>query len=245
MLNLSTIPPGSTLGKLIRMPLRLIPDSAELRVLQGPLRGARWIAGSSNHGCWLGFFEPEKQKLLAASLNSGDVFYDIGSHVGFFSILGSRCVGPGGQVYAFEPAPHNVDKLRRHIAINNARNIGVFAAAVSDTAGEAFFDFGPSTSMGKLSASGDARVETITLDAHIEQRGLRPPTCIKIDVEGAEAAVLRGAKRTLARARPRLFVATHGRQVHQETIEELHRQGYEVRDLFGGSIETTDELVCD
>ena len=52
MVNLSGVSNSKFVGRVLRLPLRLIPTEAEVRILQGPLRGKRWIAGSSNHGCW-------------------------------------------------------------------------------------------------------------------------------------------------------------------------------------------------
>ena len=99
----SLLDPERWLGKLVRVPLRLIPRSTVLPILQGPGRGLRWIVGSYNHGCWLGSYEYEKQLALRELVHAGDVVYDLGAHVGYFSIILSRLVGPTGMVYSFEP----------------------------------------------------------------------------------------------------------------------------------------------
>lgn len=62
-------------------------------VLQGSLRGRKWIVGSSNHGCWLGSYEWKKQRLFTRTVSSGDVVFDIGAHVGFYTLLASVLVG--------------------------------------------------------------------------------------------------------------------------------------------------------
>jgi hypothetical protein len=61
-MNFSGISSKSILGKALRFPLKLIPSSARVPIIQGPLRGKLWIVGSSNHGCWLGSYENGKRK---------------------------------------------------------------------------------------------------------------------------------------------------------------------------------------
>src|ERR1035437_5837216 len=102
-MNLANISNETILGKVIRLPLKVVSPSATVRILQGPLRGKRWIAGSTIHGCWLGTFEFDKQKLIAAAIKPGSVVYDLGAHVGFYSLLAGIQAGPEGKVFCFEP----------------------------------------------------------------------------------------------------------------------------------------------
>ncbi len=108
----------AVVGKLVRLPLRLLPAGMEVPVLSGPVRGMRWVVGAGDHGCWLGWYERDKAKLLAAALDTGSIFYDVGANVGFYSLLGAACVGSGGRVIAFEPVPENLLILQKHIAIS-------------------------------------------------------------------------------------------------------------------------------
>ena len=62
MINFSAISNSKLADRALRLPLRLIPDSTAVRIFQGPLRSKRWIAGSCNHGCWLGSYELPKQE---------------------------------------------------------------------------------------------------------------------------------------------------------------------------------------
>ena len=77
--NFSGISNRTILGKILRVPLHLIPKEMTVPILQGPLRGKLWIAGSSNHGCWLGSYEYEKQKVFIKRVKPGDVVFDIGA----------------------------------------------------------------------------------------------------------------------------------------------------------------------
>jgi len=76
-------------------------------ILQGPLRGKKWIVGSQRHAFWLGGYEPHLQRLIAREVKPGEIFYDVGANVGFYSLLASVLVGPG-KVFAFEQLPANV-----------------------------------------------------------------------------------------------------------------------------------------
>src|ERR1700745_973314 len=102
MPNLSGISNLTMIGKLLRAPLRLIPRSTVLPILQGPLRGKKWTAGSGSHGCWLGSYEYHKQRALQQELKVGNVVYDIGANVGFYTLLASVMIGDTGYVYSFE-----------------------------------------------------------------------------------------------------------------------------------------------
>jgi hypothetical protein len=109
MLNFSAIPRHAVAGRALRLPLRLIPRSLVVPILQGPLRGARWIVGSATHGCWLGCYERAKQQGFVRILAPGQVVYDLGANVGFYTLLAARRVGPTGEVHAFEPGAENLE----------------------------------------------------------------------------------------------------------------------------------------
>src|SRR5713226_8570232 len=138
-MNFSTLPSDTALGKFLRYPLRLLPTELVVPVLRGPLRGSKWIVGSSLHGWWLGSFEHKKQTRIASALKPGSIFYDIGANAGFYSLLAARLVSPG-KVYAFEPLPRNVSYLQRHLELNETSNVEVLDLAVSDQVGTAFFE---------------------------------------------------------------------------------------------------------
>src|SRR5882762_9068753 len=123
------------LGRALRYPLKLIPSDTPVHILRGPLRGARWIAGSSIHRCWLGYYEPTKQREFSAAIKSGDVVYDLGANVGIYSLLASILVGPRGRVISFEPVPRNLIFLRRHLRLNEITNCSIMDVAVGSFSG--------------------------------------------------------------------------------------------------------------
>lgn len=244
MSNLSGISKDTLIGKILRAPLRLIPRSAVVPILQGPLRGKRWTVGSSTHGCWLGSYEYEKQKALQRELKAGDVMYDVGANVGFYSLLASVLVGESGHVYAFEPAPGNLAALKKHLKMNRVRNCTVIEAAVSATDGNAAFDPSEDRSTGHLAETGGVRVRTLTLDRLIHDGAVRPPTLMKIDIEGAEPDCLRGASDIIQSFRPVIFLATHGREVHASCCEILVQWNYRLISLDARPIDATEELLA-
>lgn len=245
-MNFSSISNRSLAGKALRIPLRLIPANAPVPILQGPLRGKLWVKGSSDNGCWLGSFEYQKQRLMSSMLHAGDTMYDVGANVGYYALLASHKVGPTGRVIAFEPLPANVRLVQRHLRLNRVRNVSVQEVAVSDHEGLARFAPHASNAMGKLSEAGTLEVEMLSLDSLSETGQFPEPNLIKIDVEGAELGVLRGASHLLARARPTILLATHGAEVHRQCCDFLRGAGYELRpiDPSVASISTTDEIIA-
>lgn len=232
------------MGRLLRQPLRLIPDRTPMPILQGRLRGKRWIAGSHTHGCWLGSYENEKQKLFESAVNEGDVVFDIGANVGFYTMLASVLVGPSGRVHAFEPVPRNIRFLNEHLRLNRMSNVEVIEAAVSDESGETGFDDSPGSAMGFVSAAGALKVKTVAIDDLVAQGAVAPPDCMKIDVEGGEVLVLKGARSTLETYRPKIFLATHGADAHRQACELLRSMSYRISALDDSSVSEADELFA-
>lgn len=245
MLNFSRIDYRSGLGKIVRLPLRLIPKGMVMRVWQGKLQGKKWIAGSFNHGCWLGSYEFEKQNLVAKMVKPGAVFLDVGAHVGFYTLLASMLVEKTGRVIAFEPFPRNITYLEKHLRLNGVQNVTLFKAAVSDHPGTTTFQEGPSSAMGQISDEGNLVVELVSLD-DLYLKGIIPlPDFLKIDVEGAELSVLNGARRILAEASPTIFLATHGAEVHANCLSLLQKLGYTCTSLdHSKGIKTCDEILA-
>lgn len=244
MIDFSAISRSSLVGKLLRLPLSFLPSHARVRILQGPLRGKRWIVGAGNHGYWLGSYESDMQRLFAAEIRPGAVIYDVGANVGFYTLLAACLTGAHGRVVAFEPLPRNLRFLEQHLALNKVENVEVIAAAVSDREGEGTFAELPDSSMGRLAAAGKVRVKTIRLDDFLERGQFPLPDLIKIDVEGAEAEVLQGGAKLLSAHRPIILLATHGDQVRTQCLELLAQLGYEVRPIGEGSETEASEVIA-
>lgn len=211
-------------------------------MLRGPARGKRWIAHSSTHGFWLGYWELENQRRFAACLGQGDVVYDIGAHVGLYTLAASDRVGPAGHVYAFEPFSRNIAFLRRHLELNHLSNCTAVEAAVSDRAGLQYFDPTSHDSAGHLSRSGKIAVQTLSLDEFVfGSGGNRPPNAMKINAEGAEMEVLSGGRRAILAFSPVIFLSTHSEEIDRECCEFLRSCGYLLERLASDKIWATKQ----
>lgn len=165
-----------------------------------------------------GTSERPLQDCLVRHLAAGSTFYDIGANVGFFSVLASRFVGPSGMVYAFEPVTANAAAIRRNLGLNAVSHARVFDVALADRSGsgELFvtpWDGGASLKpdvIRKSDAVQRQAVRLVTLDELVEAEGLRLPSVVKIDVEGAEMPVLKGMQRTIAACMPILVYEVDG-----------------------------------
>jgi len=243
-MNFSKINYKSFLGRLLRLPLRLIPKGMAMPILQGRLRGRKWIVGAGEHGYWLGSYEMRKRQAFEEAIPEGAIVYDIGANVGYYTLLAAVLVGEEGKVYAFEPLPRNVDFLRKHVKLNSFDHVNIIEAAVSDRSGRAAFDLGASSAMGHISESGEIDVRLVCLDDFLGARDIQPPDFMKVDVEGAEFEVLRGARSLLKQHHPILFLDTHQREAHQPAIALLEELGYKFKVLDGRSLGETKELIA-
>ena len=196
------------------------------------MRGMRWIVGAQTHGMWLGSYEWRKQAAISKRLRLGQTFFDIGANAGYFSLLWSRSVGASGRVVAVEPLPRNIEFLERHLAMNGISNVHVVRKAISDHRGTARFCVdGHSTS--RLSDSGGLLVQVTTLDDLVEELGC-PPDVMKVDIEGAELELLRGAKQVLENDRPVIFLALHSKDNFERLLVDAPAWRYAIRGLDGG-----------
>jgi len=242
-MNLSGISNKTPLGRMLRLPLKLIPPNTVVPILQGGLKGKRWISGSCDHGCWLGSYEHEKQRLFAEHVSNGAVVFDIGANVGFYTLLASTLVG-NGKVVAFEPVPGNLRHLRRHLSLNKVQNVTVVESAVSDEEGTVLFKRGASNTNGSIDANGDFQVTAVSIDRLISTHEVPIPSLIKMDIEGGEFRALIGARATLMEYHPTIFLATHGAEIHRNCCEFLRSLGYNLRPVIGDDVDATDEIIA-
>lgn len=226
-----SLPCDSAVGRLLRFPLKLIPSNVAVPILSGPLKGLKWLAGAGNHGCWLGTYELSIQQRIAQDARSDDVAFDLGANHGFFTMLLAR---HSKLVIAVEPFAPNISILQRHLAMNGIENCEVLRAAVGRDNGTAFFARGPNHATGRISASGAIEVDIVSLEELVKRFG--PASIIKMDIEGAELGALTGGASYLKERRPKLFISTHGRDIHEECVKLLRSLGFALQidefDLF-------------
>jgi FkbM family methyltransferase len=185
-----------------------------------------------------GMYEISGTRFLQAVLRPGMTVVDVGANTGYYTLWASRLVGPLGRVYAFEPVPDLASTLRHNIELNGMRNITVRNEAVSASAGRATLHVSraeSNTGLSSLVMSEDVgqlserlQVETIGLDDLASYLD-RPIDFIKIDVEGAEELVFRGAARLLAAERAPAFLFES--YAVTSLAMRLEGYGYQVRRL--------------
>ena len=173
-------------------------------------------------------WEPEETNLLRSVTPVGGTFIDVGANIGYFTLLASRWVGPSGRVYAFEPVSVTYARLRRNLALNPTDNVTAVNEGASSSPGTAAIALEDDAGHSHLLA-GEAkanRQETITLttvDAFVASRGLTRVDVLKIDVEGADFEVLRGAEATLRRFRPVVLMEVELIPRFGATVESVTR----------------------
>ncbi len=205
------------------------------------------MSGSSILRCWLGYYEYDKQTLIADFTKRGMVAWDIGANVGFYTLAFSRLVGPSGAVYSFEPYASNVVMLLRHVCLNMIENVRVIQAALSGGNGIESFQISKSHAQGRLGADGSTlyNVPTFSPDSFLEKFPAARPDVIKIDVEGAECLVLKGAERLLRGSSPLILLALHGADKATQCFDILKDFGFTCFAPDGKEIESASAMPCE
>jgi FkbM family methyltransferase len=148
----------------------------------------------------LRFARPALAPVLDAALSPGSVFADVGANLGLYTLWAARIVGPSGRVHAFEPVPDVRERLARNVALNGFDNVRITGAGVGAEPGRVTLYRQPGASgltSRYMPGQGPAiEVPVTTLDAEFLPAD-RSPALVKIDVEGMELDVLRGARRLL------------------------------------------------
>lgn len=216
-----------------------------------PAQVERYAAGENLH-------EPEEERLFVALVRECDgpgLFLDVGSAVGYYAIL-TKKTSPALRIHAFEPYSQHRRYLAENLELNglDAAAVTLHAEAVGAAAGRSEFrihHYGsslvaggsrPALSMRNrvarlmsrwgLRAMPERHGETvevpvITLDDFLRRHG--PAELIKVDVQGFETDVLRGATASLtSRSVARWLIGTHGAPIHRECIAILEQHGYEI-----------------
>jgi len=182
-------------------------------------------------------WEPVISKYLLDRLSDGDIFIDVGANVGYYTLLASSRVGANGRVFAIEAASSTYAKLRQNLLQNHAGNVSTFHLAVSDTPGQVAVWLNQEDSSGTttLSHVGGRRkaltiVETVEakpLQQIVDAEIIRKARFIKIDVEGAEWAVVKSLAELLKTVSPRTeFII----EVNQGSVR---RSGGTTEELLG------------
>ena len=211
----------------------LVPAAGRkrLQVRTGPGKGLvfdlnpRW-----EHTAWEGDYEPEVQRQFAKFVKPGAIVYDIGANYGFFCLLGART---GAEVIAFEPDKENAATLARHVELNNLQNrVRIVPEAVFSHTGNVALEppaqsgvHGNARANPKSTLLTVVRVACTTLDDFTASNPA--PNLVKMDVEGNESDVLKGADRTFRVFRPVLLCEIHDDANARFVWEWLRERDYD------------------
>ena len=166
---------------------------------------------------WTGEYEPPLMRFLRTHNTDGWACLDVGANVGAVTLALAKYVGSAGKVYAFEPGPPNQERLRRNLALNPtlAASVEVVECGVGERPGELWWaEEAGNPGNALLSAQGTHKIPVITLDSFLRERPLDRVDFVKIDVEGMELQVMRGAAELLRRFHPALYFETLPRYVN-------------------------------
>jgi FkbM family methyltransferase len=185
-------------------------------------------------------WEAAETRFLLAALRPGQTFVDVGAHVGYFSVLAARCVGPDGAVFAVEPEARNLWLLRANLARNGCTNAVVVPSAAHSTPTWMSLALDETNRGGhRLVPYGEAETNVwcVRLDDILPAR----VDVVKIDAQGYDHEILDGLERTLA-ANPHLIVLA------ELSLSELARRGIAPGSVLGNyrtlgfSVSTLDPM---
>jgi len=228
-----------------------LPDKLEtVEIMGGVGKGMRMQLNlRQERGYYFGTHELDVQSLIAEIVKPGMNVYNIGAHVGFFTLILSRLVGPEGKVVAFEPNPEVRKRLVEHLALNGLNGrVRVEDYALGDFDGDAGFSLSLSNTQGRfedLPHVNDGAVINVhckRVDKYVEEGGT-VPAFVLMDVEHAEGRVLRGMFDTIESYKPLIVIETHGPEAIEETWVELKKHQYLLATVPGLEIVASSDMV--
>jgi FkbM family methyltransferase len=204
------------------VPIRSIP----IRIESGPLGGAKWSMAASPRRYRSGDYEAERFTTIQRLVHTGDVFWDVGAHFGYASLIAGRIVGANGAIVCVEPSAYNRWFLQKHLDWNGVKAT-VLPYAVGDVDNVQVSFGGERTSTTFRVGQGSSTVTVRTLPSLIVQYQLRPPTVIKMDIEGNESNALKAAADVLTPDMA-LLVSVHSYHDYQTCSDILVNRGFTV-----------------
>lgn len=180
---------------------------------------------------------------IRENVKPGDAFLDIGANIGVYTLVAAHCVGPEGKVYAFEPHMVNFQSLLGNIAANGLQDrVRPFACALHESSQTLEFNYSsldPGTAMSQLGSTKDSEERDFrpvacewklaaSVDDLIASGAIRPPTHIKLDVDGNELLILRGMRTLLSGPNPPLSLQVEINQRYDGALFAFLREcGFE------------------
>jgi FkbM family methyltransferase len=212
-----------------------------------------------DHGVYFDYLEPAQRRLFQL-VRDRAVIFDVGVNIGSF-LLNFAQLSPNGQVFGFEPDVRNFERAVNNLELNDFSNVTLIRKALGSAPGTATMLMVNENNAGMNRIRIDesnipdskitCEVEIIRLDDFVESEKLKSLDLIKIDVEGFELNVLKGAQHSLRKFRPILFIELDDDNLHEqgnsakELIEFLEREGYGCQRADNGKDLTVNDDFSD
>jgi FkbM family methyltransferase len=213
-------------------------DKVLLLLIDMPKQGYKFFC-RINRDDFLFMTNHEKEIMEYFNPNEGDTVIDVGAHIGLYTLIAAKRVGSSGKVIAIEPDPDNFKILKKNILLNQLSNVEALECAVYSTK-EKLKLFLPELERGRTIfntvmqdragiSNNFLEVEANTLDNILNENNIQRVNWIKIDVEGAELEVLKGAVNTLSSNKNiTLVIEIHGMENYIQMIEYLRRSNLRI-----------------
>lgn len=196
--------------------MRFHPTNISLRLWQNAFRG-RYAYG-------------DDEKFIRSLLRPGEVVFDVGANVGMVTLAAAAEVGEVGQVYSFEPHPKVCSYLKSNVEMNSFGQVKVFNLALGEKSGKLHFTDMKQDDRNRINSDGDGEgveVEVKTLDE--VSAGVDEISLLKVDVEGYEKFVFKGAAETLRKSRVVYY------ECYEKNFNNFGCRGDEVHDIVSSA----------
>lgn len=185
------------------------------------------------------WFEDEIE-FVRLMLQPGDRVIDVGANYGVYALTSAGLIGPEGRVWAIEPCTETLGFLRQSVDVNGFSNVEVIKMALSDRQGHGYLSLSPNSELNAVTDARDPAVqyeeiETDTLDRCMSRFGWSDVAFIKIDAEGKEESILKGAQTFLAENSPLvMYEIKAGERVNLDLLATFRAIGYDSYRLVPG-----------
>jgi FkbM family methyltransferase len=217
--------------------------------------GIRFELDVSDYMQWCVYFglAVEPRQALYSLVQPGQVVFDVGANVGEVLLNVARRLGNHGQVFGFEINPHTYKRCLHNLSLNEFKNVRLFEQGFGAEKGSFLLGSPNARNSGEDQILQDAgqigiAVQITTMDDFVLEQGIERLDLVKIDVEGFEMNVLRGAEHTVKKLRPQFFIELDDKNLRQqqssakELVEWLEQRGYHI--LHANEIQPVKSTDC-
>lgn len=232
---------GNSLAKKIIGPNTVYHAGTMRKCTRNGIHYVLDISDYMDHAVYFGFsdlldFDRED---LYSMVKPGQTIFDVGGNIGDTALHFAKLQNNDGKIFCFEPVPHLFERLKHNVSINDFKNISIHNIALSDKREELFFNLPQSQNSGGIFLSNKVteeskKVLSIPLDDFCNEHKIEKLDLIKIDVEGFELKVLKGAEQTLKKFKPKMFIEINDFHLHRaggsakEVVALLEQIGYKI-----------------